>query len=181
PSPYRARVIDDDGPPLRRPDDRSEAVALAIEQYCAAGKRKLARLAAHLVVAAARGARGTRNADRLQQFSWFEHDLERAGHELVDRHASRPAAVGHDAFRGQSAQRWHPGACWVGMTNTAADGAAIAHRAISDAAGDGGENRQFLHAHTSILDDGGGDAGADGDPARVFFDVDQFRDRGDVD
>src|SRR5262249_52580472 len=180
PSPYHARVIDDDGPPLRRPDDRSEAVALAIEQYCAAGKRELACLAAHLVVAAARGARGTRNADRLQQLTWFEHDLERADHELVDRHASRPAAVGHDAFRGQCAQRWQPVARWVGMTNTAPDGAAIAHRAIGNAAGHGGENRQFLHAHTSILDVGGGDAGADNDSILFFFDVGQFRNGSDV-
>src|SRR5262249_11205023 len=47
--------------------------------------------------------------------------------------------------------------------------------------GHGGEYRQFLHAHTPILDVGGGDAGADNDSIRIFVDVGQFRNGSDVD
>jgi hypothetical protein len=67
------------------------------------------------------------------------------------------------------------------MTNAASDRPAVADRTVGDTGGNGRENRQTVHAYAPILDIGGGDAGADDETVGVFFDVRQFRNRGDID
>src|SRR5690348_15106427 len=98
----------DDRLPFERADDGSEAIARGIDQHRAAGERKLARLAAHFVVAAARGPGRTRNTDGLQQLSRRERHFERAGYELIEGYASAMAAVGDDAFGLEGEQGGEP-------------------------------------------------------------------------
>jgi hypothetical protein len=91
------------------------------------------------------------------------------------------AAIGDDALGAERAQRRQPVSRRIRVTNAAADGAAIAHGAVSDAAGNRPQNGQLLEAHPIILDVGGGDAGSDRDAARVVLDARQLGNGGDVD
>ena len=177
----RARVGNDDRRRLDGADHGAKAPARRIVQHPADRMSEFAGLLAELVEAPAGAGRELRNPNRADDLVRLDDGGEGRQHEVGHRDGAVSPRRGDRRVRACERKRRKPVGGRIGMREAAADRAAVAHRAIGDAAGNALQEPAEMIGNAAVFDVGVGDAGADFEMILAVVDRSQFGNRRDID
>src|SRR5262249_42183077 len=125
-------------------------------------------LATKFVKAVSSRTRQRKDVDRFYDFVSRKRRREGSFDEVRDQNVARGRTANIDGCA-ERGKRERPIRCWIGVSQTAADGAAVAHRAIGNGRRDLAQHPAAGKPAASILPTGVGDAGTDVPRATGIF------------